>query len=205
MIDSFNNKQNQFDKNIQIDMGKEPKISRMIVSILAVVLICLLFTGFGYQPWWVFVIVLILGLVITLPACFNSYWSMNYNIISVISYSKNDAIKLLQLLKIKPKFKKEIKYDQIKAAQVVYKKILRVGLFNFNPDSLLLSLKLKDGEIIELDLGNCNFDTLNNIYQILNYHDVKVEDKQDIWLALKNDKNLYRYFHQNGANNMVNE
>lgn len=199
MIDSFNNKQNQFDKNIQIDMEKEPKISKMIISILAVVLICLLFTGFGYQPWWVFVIVLILGLVITLPACFNSYWSMNYNIISIISYSKNDAIKLLQLLKIRPKFKKEIKYDQIKAAQVVYKKILRVGLFNFNPDSLLLSLKLKDGEIIELDLGNCNFDILNNIYQILNYHDVKVEDKQDIWLALKNDKNLYRYFHQNGA------
>lgn len=160
----------------------------------------MLFTGFGYQPWWLFIITLILGLVVTLPACYSNYfWSMNYDQIILVSYNQNDFKKLLQILKIKKKKQRRINYEQIKNVEVVYTKIVRISPFNFNPDCLYLSLNLKNGEIIKLDLGNTSFNELNSIYQLLNHNNIDVLDKQKILLTLKNNENLFNHFHKKWA------
>ena len=97
--------------NTQIEKGKDAKISQIVLSVLAIVIISLLFTGFGYQPWWLFIITLILGLVVTLPACYSNYfWSMNHDQIILVSYNQNDFKKLLQILKIKKKKQRRINY-----------------------------------------------------------------------------------------------
>lgn len=134
--------------NTQIEKGKDAKISQIVLSVLAIVIISLLFTGFGYQPWWLFIITLILGLVVTLPACYSNYfWSMNYDQIILVSYNQNDFKKLLQILKIKKKKQRRINYEQIKNVEVVYTKIVRISPFNFNPDCLYLSLNLKNRKL----------------------------------------------------------
>jgi membrane protein YdbS with pleckstrin-like domain len=61
----------------EIVIGKPVKISHVLIGAAAIVILSLFVTGFGYLPWWVFLIVLILGIFITLPTCFNSYWRIN--------------------------------------------------------------------------------------------------------------------------------
>lgn len=57
----------------EIIIGKPVKISHVLIGATTIVILSLFVTGFGYLPWWVFLIVLILGIFITLPTCFNSY------------------------------------------------------------------------------------------------------------------------------------
>ncbi|WP_283593942.1 hypothetical protein [Lactobacillus gallinarum] len=58
-------------------VGNKPHILSLVLGTIFVVFLALFVTGFGYQPWWVFAIILILGLSITFPACFNQYWSVD--------------------------------------------------------------------------------------------------------------------------------
>ena len=53
----------------EIVIGKPVKISHVLIGAAAIVILSLFVTGFGYLPWWVFLIVLILGIFITLPTC----------------------------------------------------------------------------------------------------------------------------------------
>lgn len=184
--------------NVEI-VGKKPKLLTMIVSIILVILLALFLTGFGYQPWWLFVIVLILGLVITLPACFNPYWIIDGQKITITSYSSNDLKKLWQLLNLSKKDEKQIKFSEIDNAEIVYKKIVRISPFDFNPDRLVLTLTLKNKEIIELDLENGNFKELVAIISMLNKNEIDVYDQQQIIYLLSKDKNLFKHFHQKWA------
>lgn len=61
-------------------VGKKPKVINLILGtsfIVLLALFALFVTGLGYLPWWIFIIVLVLGLGITLPACFNDYWMID--------------------------------------------------------------------------------------------------------------------------------
>lgn len=89
----------------EVIVGKPVKVSHVLLGVILVVLLSLFVTGFGYLPWWIFLIVLILGIFITLPTCFSSYWSINKNRIKIIIYSDKDPIKLMQLLGLKKKDK----------------------------------------------------------------------------------------------------
>lgn len=78
-------------------------MSHVLIGIIVVVLLSLFLTGFGYQAWWLFLIVLILGVFVTLPTCFSSYWQIDSKNIISITYDSNDALKLLQLLGLRKK------------------------------------------------------------------------------------------------------
>lgn len=91
----------------EIVIGKPVKISHVLIGVAAIVLLSLFVTGFGYLPWWVFLIVLILEIFITLPTCFNSRWRINNEEVRITSYSNNDAIKLMQLLGVHQKVEQE--------------------------------------------------------------------------------------------------
>ena len=75
----------------RIIVGTPVKLSHVLIGIIVVIFLSLFLTGFGYQPWWLFLIVLILGVFVTLPTCFSSYWQID---------SKNIKMLLLFIVKI---------------------------------------------------------------------------------------------------------
>lgn len=109
----------------RIIVGTPVKLSHVLIGIIVVIFLSLFLTGFGYQPWWLFLIVLILGVFVTLPTCFSSYWQIDSKNITSITYDSNDALKLLQLLGLRKKDKQIINLSEIKNASVVYRKNLR--------------------------------------------------------------------------------
>ena len=125
----------------EVMIGKPVKISHVLLGVILVVLLSLFVTGFGYLPWWIFLIVLILGIFITLPTCFSSYWSIDKKRIKIITYSDKDIIKLMQLLGLKKKYTQIIDLNQIKTAEIRYTKNVRMSPVDFNPDYLTLYLQ----------------------------------------------------------------
>ena len=123
-------------------VGNKPHILSLVLGTIFVVFLALFVTGFDYQPWWVFAIVLILGLGITFPACFNQYWSVDKKQITITSYSNNDFKKLAQLFNLTSKYQTIINLSNVQEAAIVYRKIVRLSSFNFNPDHLLLGITL---------------------------------------------------------------
>ena len=179
----------------EIVIGKPVKISHVLIGAAAIVILSLFVTGFGYLPWWVFLIVLILGIFITLPTCFNSYWRINNEKVKITSYSNNDAIKLMQLLRINKKDEQVIKLANIENAEIIYKKNIRISPVDFNPDYLNLYLDTKDGQKYTLSLGNIDYQKLDTIIQFLKENQIELIDKQGIVQLLRENKNLFTHFH----------
>lgn len=179
----------------EIVVGTPVKISHVLIGAAAIVILSLFVTGFGYLPWWVFLIVLILGIFITLPTCFSSYWSINNEEVKITSYSNNDAIKLMQLLGLHKKDDQMIKLANIENAEIIYKKNIRISPVDFNPDYLNLCLKTKDGNNYTLSLRNIDYRNLATIIQFLTENQIELIDKQGIVQLLKKNKNLFTHFH----------
>ena len=179
----------------EIVIGKPVKISHVLIGAAAIVILSLFVTGFGYLPWWVFLIVLILGIFITLPTCFNSYWRINKEEVKTTSYSNNDAIKLMQLLGLHKKDAQVIKLANIENTEIIYKKNIRISPVDFNPDYLNLYLKTKDGNSCTLPLRNIDYQKLDTIIQFLKENQIELIDKQGIVQLLRENKNLFTHFH----------
>lgn len=179
----------------EIVIGKPVKISHVLIGAAAIVILSLFVTGFGYLPWWVFLIVLILGIFITLPTCFNSYWRINNEKVKITSYSNNDAIKLMQLLGLHKKDEQVVRLSNIENAEIIYKKNIRISPVDFNPDYLNLYLDTKDGQKYTLSLGNIDYQKLATIIQFLKENQIELIDKQGIVQLLRENKNLFTHFH----------
>lgn len=151
-------------------------MSHVLIGIIVVIFLSLFLTGFGYQPWWLFLIVLILGVFVTLPTCFSSYWQIDSKNITSITYDSNDALKLLQLLGLR--------------------KNLRLSPVDFNPDYLDLILDLNKGTKVTLSLGSIDYQKLDSILTLLEDKDIAVHDKQGVQQLLKENKNLFNHFHR---------
>ena len=179
----------------EIIIGKPVKISHVLIGATTIVILSLFVTGFGYLPWWVFLIVLILGIFITLPTCFNSYWRINKEEVKLTSYSNNNAIKLMQLLGLQKKDEQIIKLPNIENAEIIYKKNIRISPVDFNPDYLNLYLKTKDGNNYTLSLRNIDYQKLDIIIHFLKDNQIELIDKQGIVQLLNENKNLFAHFH----------
>ncbi len=180
-------------------IGNKPHVLSLIFGTIFVVLLALFVTGFGYQPWWIFAIVLLLGLGITFPACFSQYWSIDQKQLTITSYSNNDFKKLAQLFNLTSKDQTIINLANIQEAYIVYRKIIRLSPFNFNPDHLLLGITTQDGKKIDLDLGNIDYQGLATIVFYLSEAGSKVIDQQEILRLLSENQNLFKHFHKKWA------
>lgn len=180
----------------RIIVGTPVKLSHVLIGIIVVIFLSLFLTGFGYQPWWLFLIVLILGVFVTLPTCFSSYWQIDSKNITSITYDSNDALKLLQLLGLRKKDKQIINLSEMKNASVVYRKNLRLSPVDFNPDYLDLILDLNKGTKVTLSLGSIDYQKLDSILTLLEDKDIAVHDKQGVQQLLKENKNLFNHFHR---------
>ena len=180
------------DKSVTV--GHKVNILHVILGLVLVILVSLFMTGFGYQPWWVLGFIILVGIFITLPTCFSGYWQINKNGITVVSYSSNDVMKLLQLLHIKKIYTKLYLFENITKAEITYRKKVRISPIDFNPDFFKLNLTVNN-EAIQLELGNIQAKDLVEIVAIFNTHGVAVYDRQQIIGLLEENKSLFNHFH----------
>ena len=180
------------DKSVTV--GHKVNILHVILGLVLVILVSLFMTGFGYQPWWVLGLIILVGIFITLPTCFSGYWQINKNGITVLSYSSNDVMKLMQLLHIKKIYTKSYLFENITKAEITYRKKVRISPIDFNPDFFKLNLTVNN-KVIQLELGNIQAKDLVEIVAIFNTHGVAVYDRQQIVWLLKENKNLFNHFH----------
>ena len=180
------------DKSVTV--GHKVNILHVILGLVLVILVSLFMTGFGYQPWWVLGLIILVGIFITLPTCFSGYWQINKNGITVLSYSSNDVMKLMQLLHIKKIYTKSYLFENITKAEITYRKKVRISPIDFNPDFFKLNLTVNN-KVIQLELGNIQAKDLVEIVAIFNTHGIAVYDRQQIIWLLKENKNLFNHFH----------
>ena len=180
------------DKSVTV--GHKVNILHVILGLVLVILVSLFMTGFGYQPWWVLGLIILVGIFITLPTCFSGYWQINKNGITVLSYSSNDVMKLMQLLHIKKIYTKSYLFENITKAEITYRKKVRISPIDFNPDFFKLNLTVNN-EAIQLELGNIQAKDLVEIVAIFNTHGVAVYDRQQIIGLLEENKSLFNHFH----------
>lgn len=180
------------DKSVTV--GHKVNILHVILGLVLVILVSLFMTGFGYQPWWVLGLIILVGIFITLPTCFSGYWQINKNGITVLSYSSNDVMKLMQLLHIKKIYTKSYLFENITKAEITYRKKVRISPIDFNPDFFKLNLTVNN-KVIQLELGNIQAKDLVEIVAIFNTHGIAVYDRQQIIGLLKENKNLFNHFH----------
>lgn len=181
-----------WDKSVTV--GHKVNILHVILGLVLVILVSLFMTGFGYQPWWVLGLIILVGIFITLPTCFSGYWQINKNGITVLSYSSNDVMKLMQLLHIKKIYTKSYLFENITKAEITYRKKVRISPIDFNPDFFKLNLTVNN-KVIQLELGNIQAKDLVEIVAIFNTHGIAVYDRQQIIGLLKENKNLFNHFH----------
>lgn len=187
-ISGFSN----LDKSVTV--GHKVNILHVILGLVLVILVSLFMTGFGYQPWWVLGLIILVGIFITLPTCFSGYWQINKNGITVLSYSSNDVMKLMQLLHIKKIYTKSYLFENITKAEITYRKKVRISPIDFNPDFFKLNLTVNN-KVIQLELGNIQAKDLVEIVVIFNTHGVAVYDRQQIIGLLEENKSLFNHFH----------
>lgn len=180
------------DKSVTV--GHKVNILHVILGLVLVILVSLFMTGFGYQPWWVLGLIILVGIFITLPTCFSGYWQINKNGITVLSYSSNDVMKLMQLLHIKKIYTKSYLFENITKAEITYRKKVRISPIDFNPDFFKLNLTVNN-KVIQLELGNIQAKDLVEIVAIFNTHGVAVYDRQQIIGLLEDNKSLFNHFH----------
>ena len=180
------------DKSVTV--GHKVNIMHVILGLVLVILVSLFMTGFGYQPWWVLGLIILVGIFITLPTCFSGYWQINKNGITVLSYSSNDVMKLMQLLHIKKIYTKSYLFENITKAEITYRKKVRISPIDFNPDFFKLNLTVNN-KVIQLELGNIQAKDLVEIVAIFNTHGVAVYDRQQIIGLLEDNKSLFNHFH----------
>lgn len=180
------------DKSVTV--GHKVNILHVILGLVLVILVSLFMTGFGYQPWWVLGLIILVGIFITLPTCFSGYWQINKNGITVVSYSSNDVMKLMQLLHIKKIYTKSYLFENITKAEITYRKKVRISPIDFNPDFFKLNLTVNN-KVIQLELGNIQAKDLVEIVAIFNTHGVAVYDRQQIIGLLEENKSLFNHFH----------
>ena len=180
------------DKSVTV--GHKVNILHVILGLVLVILVSLFMTGFGYQPWWVLGLIILVGIFITLPTCFSGYWQINKNGITVLSYSSNDVMKLMQLLHIKKIYTKSYLFENITKAEITYRKKVRISPLDFNPDFFKLNLTVNK-KVIQLELGNIQAKDLIEIVAIFNTHGVAVYDRQQIIGLLEENKSLFNHFH----------
>lgn len=181
-------------KNKSLLVGNKVSLKKVIVAVIIIIFVSALLTGFGYQPFWLFLIVMLIGLIFTLPAFFSSYWMIQADKMTIVSFSNNNLLKWAQLLKLKDKQITEVHYSSIKSAQIEYRKKQRFGPFDINNDCLQINFKLKDGQSFSLPIEPDLTTNLGAFSNLLITAGVDVEDRQNVIKILKNGQNLFEHF-----------
>ncbi|RRK11641.1 XRE family transcriptional regulator [Lactiplantibacillus garii] len=175
-------------------VGRRFSFQRGLVLTLGWLLISLFFTGFGYQPWWLFALVFGLGLVVVVPVAVNDYWIITTRGIELYSYSDKLGLKLRQLVSGHPE-KVTFDYAQLQRVTLRYQVRQRPSPFDFNPDLFQLVLTTT-GMSRSVNLNAQVPDYLPQLIGLLTRKGVSVLDEQSILPVIVSGRSVYEYFHE---------
>ena len=182
----------EFQKGKRV--GNKVSFTRTAFSIVFIIFISAMMTGFGYQPMWVFLLVLCLGLFLTLPACFESFWIIHDDNLELENFSNFDLIKMGQLLNLTPKNQQRITYSNIHCAAINYHNRTRISPFDIQPDYFKLNLTLNDGKTVTLGIDQGLALKLMDFVKLLNHNGINVYDRQKILQTIDKGENLFEHY-----------
>lgn len=176
-------------------VGKKFNLKKGIAFAFCWTFISLLFTGFGYQPLWLFLLLLSVGLILVFPTVFQDYWLIQQQSLLIYHYSENSFKKIRELLTFKP-IEQMIPYEQIKKVSLVYLTRKKFSPVDFNPDYLYLTIITHDQEI-RLNLSAVSIrEFLPQFTSFLERKHILIQDEQQLLPVLVSDTTLYEHFHQ---------
>lgn len=174
-------------------VGKRFNVKRAVGLILFWLLVSLLFTGFGYQPWWLFGAVMGLGVIVVLPVAVSDYWVITQSGLILNQYSTKTLVKFKELLMRQPT-KTVIRYEQLRGVALQYHTRKRTSVFDINPDYFQIML-MTAKRTWTLDLNAQVRDYLPQLLDYLTRHGIQVSDSQGIMPIIISGQSLYEHFH----------
>lgn len=140
--------------------------------------ISLLFTGFGYQPFWLFCLVFLIGIFIVFAATVDDYWIIENDCLKIKKYSNKNIEKLIQIFTSNHK-RKTLHYSEINKISIIYIPKVRFSPFDFGFDAFYLKVESTQGTfILNFDESPENF--LPQFANFLERQKIKIIDKDNI-------------------------
>jgi len=173
-------------------VGRKVHWRRLIVDFVLWTVTCLLLTGFGYQPWWLFGGIFLCGIILVIPVDFDDYWIVEKTQIRFVQYDRRSLHKFLQVLGLAHKTISKIPYTMIDNSELLYNKRQRMP-FDWYPDNFGLRLYLKDQRQIYLPLKQNFTQYLPQFILSLKKKGIVTGDAQQLQTAIMNKENLYTY------------
>lgn len=130
-------------------IGNKMTRKKGIFFLLIWLLISLFFTGFGYQPWWLFLFLFLIIGPLIFSVFIEDYWMITRSGITFYQYPQKGVRKIASVLSISLgnlDKANEIVYSEIHSLTLVYKKRQRYSPFDTNPDDFYLLIEKKTGE-----------------------------------------------------------
>jgi transcriptional regulator with XRE-family HTH domain len=174
-------------------IGKKYNYRKGLATLLFWLLLTLLLTGFGYQPFWLFGFIFVLGIVLVLPIVFCDYWIIDQHSLEIMRFSDKPLQKLMQLFRNSPALVK-LPYKEIKMIELIYRPKTKSSPFDFTPDDFFLKVSSNLGEF-QLSLPSEAANFLPQFVAFLNRKQVLVIDKDHLLPLLIKQKSLYAHFH----------
>ncbi|MCT3064540.1 helix-turn-helix domain-containing protein [Lactiplantibacillus pentosus] len=174
-------------------VGRRLSFGRLAGLALFWLFVSLLFTGFGYQPWWVFALLYIAGMIVVVPVAIDNYWVIQSATIELNLYSTATWEKFCQIVFNRPK-RIRIPYADLQRVTISYRCRKRVSPFDFNPDYFQLILKTAT-QTYPLECAVKASDYLPQFVSFLQRQGVTVADPQQIVALLVEGQSLYQHFH----------
>ena len=174
-------------------VGHRLSFGRILSLGLFWLVVCLIFTGFGYQPWWLFLMLYVGGLIVVVPVGINDYWVIQPATIEVHMYAASTLSKFRQIVCNRPK-RQLIHYAELQRVTISYRRRQRLSPFDFNPDYFQLILTTNE-QTYQLECAMKASDYLPQFVSYLQRQGVTVADPQQIVGLLVAGKSLYQHFH----------
>lgn len=156
-------------------------------------LVSLFLTGFGYQPWWLFMVVLVVGLIFVLPVVFQDYWQIDRTGLRITHYQGRSWQRLAALWRRTPQ--QLLAYTDMAQVKISYQPRQQRSPWDFWPDPVIMQVTLKDGQQFSLNLSGTLPDYLPRLVMFLSRQHVQVIDEQQLVDKLLLGQDLYEEFH----------
>lgn len=177
-------------------VGKKVSLLRIVFIGITWLLISLFFTGFGYQPIWLFLLVFLLGGINTICVVIDDYWIITDKGISIFKYPKPYLKKLkviFQMLIKKETNQQFVSYKNIEVLEIVYTKKNRMSPFDFNPDYFYIRLTTTSMNKVDLQITTKFIEYLPQAISYIEKRKISVSDKDELIPVIVAGKNLFAH------------
>lgn len=179
-------------------MGKRNSISRVIIFLVIWLFVSLIFTGFGFQPFIIWMIVFLIGLIFILPIIVDDYWILEKNGIAIQEYPKSS---ITRLKKIVQTLKSDhgivfIPYSEITKFELIYQNIDRFSPFDYRADDFFIKLTTNEENTYSLQITPNVVQYLPQILSYLAKKEISIFDDSNLADAIIKKENLFEYMHK---------